>query len=57
MPKAHEKMGLVAEAALHNSSSSSEFMKLYSPMADKMAETARRSSNGAAPLLEPPLAV
>jgi hypothetical protein len=29
------------------SSSSSEFYKLYSPMADRMAEAARLSSNGA----------
>ena len=47
MTGGREKLALGNEPlAVHNSSSSSEFMKMWSPMAEKMAETARRSTNG-----------
>ena len=39
--------GVAAEQNMRLSSSSSEFYKLYSPMADRMAEAARQSTNGA----------
>jgi len=39
--------GPATEPNLRLSSSSSEFYKLYSPMADRMAEATRLSSNGA----------
>ena len=40
-------IGVAAEQNMRLSSSSSEFYKLYSPMADRMAEAARQSTNGA----------
>lgn len=40
-------VGVAAEQNMRLSSSSSEFYKLYSPMADRMAEAARQSTNGA----------
>lgn len=47
MPRGRDKVGTENDSAAANaSSSSSEFMKLYSPMADRLAEAARSSHNG-----------
>ena len=47
MPGGREKLAADNEnAKLRSSHNSNEFMKMYSPMADKMAEAARNSNNG-----------
>ena len=47
MPGGREKLAAENEnAKMGSSHNSNEFMKMYSPMADKMAEAARNSNNG-----------
>ena len=50
MPGGHEKLAAENDnAKLRSSHNSNEFMKMYSPMADKMAEAVRNSNNGTFP--------